>query len=502
MENTTEIFDIEDAYINCGPSSDESKLITFLEERGLSSSYPYLKKSQVTFESLEYLTEDDIKEVITPVAKHAWGPHGAYLKRNQEGALELLNMIHNTSPILTLGHHYKLRRSHEPTSHNFELPVLFNTGMLDFNKNNALLFGGRCVITVDRISPIKVSRRFIKPQFSRDGHFRPNPENIVRKLFRAQDLSNILLLITPTAAARRQSDEHVMHGYEVDTQLHLGVTVLTTREREVIEREHNPHNYFLIFSSSYIELEDAFMKTPIRDQVFHVLRQKPLNAVCAWNCDCRIILHYRLCDEERRNMEIIRNTIPKLEDLTITASSIPSQIGIPTPQSVESTSELNMLKSMRQSGGEEKSASSFQLQPESPDPKPKAKKVKQHKRKSAKGLSVKARDSPLEISAQGTRRKINKKKKLPAGNIVEFKLPNFGEDGDKRYENPDQKQKKRKRKRKNKVYLIPNGMMDAAQRKALWEQRYKERLLQRERKWNRFFNSNTKRRIILKSKRP
>ncbi|KAM8719295.1 hypothetical protein ACLKA7_011929 [Drosophila subpalustris] len=67
MENTTEIFDIEDAYINCGPSSDESKLITFLEERGLSSSYPYLKKSQVTFESLEYLTEDDIKEVITPL---------------------------------------------------------------------------------------------------------------------------------------------------------------------------------------------------------------------------------------------------------------------------------------------------------------------------------------------------------------------------------------------------------------------------------------------------
>ncbi|KAM8701548.1 hypothetical protein ACLKA7_000919 [Drosophila subpalustris] len=71
MENTTEIFDIEDAYINCGPSSDESKLITFLEERGLSSSYPYLKKSQVTFESLEYLTEDDIKEVITPVGIRA-----------------------------------------------------------------------------------------------------------------------------------------------------------------------------------------------------------------------------------------------------------------------------------------------------------------------------------------------------------------------------------------------------------------------------------------------
>ncbi|KAL7743604.1 hypothetical protein ACLKA6_019223 [Drosophila palustris] len=43
MENTTEIFDIEDADIDCGPSSDESKLITFLEERGLSSSYPYLK---------------------------------------------------------------------------------------------------------------------------------------------------------------------------------------------------------------------------------------------------------------------------------------------------------------------------------------------------------------------------------------------------------------------------------------------------------------------------
>ncbi|KAL7743284.1 hypothetical protein ACLKA6_012453 [Drosophila palustris] len=439
-------------------------------------------------------------------AKHAWGPYGTYPKRNQEGALELLNMIHNTSPIVTPGHHYKIRRSHESTSHNFELPVLFNTGMLDFNKNNALLFGGRCVIIVDRIFPIKVSRRFIKPQFSRDGHFRPNPENIVRKLFRAQDLSNILLLITPTAAARRQSDEHVMHGYEVDTQLHLGVTVLTTGEREVIEREHNPHNYFLIFSSSYIELEDAFMKTPIRDQIFHVLRQKPLNAICAWNCDCRIILHYRLCDEERRNMEIIRNTIPKLEDLTIKASSVPSQIEIenPTPQSVESTSELSILKSMRQSGGEEKSAidpSSFQLQSESPDPKRKAKKGKQHKRKSGKGMSVKARESPLEISIQGTRRKINKKKKLPTGDIIELKLPNLSQ-LDKRHENPDQKQKKRKRKRKNKAYLIPNGQMDAAQRKALWEQRYKERLLQRERKWNRFFNSNTKRRIIFKSKRP
>ncbi|KAM8701415.1 hypothetical protein ACLKA7_007763, partial [Drosophila subpalustris] len=64
-------FIVEDADIDCDPSSDESKLITFLEERGLSSSYPYLKKSQVTFESLEYLTEDDIKEVITPVGIRA-----------------------------------------------------------------------------------------------------------------------------------------------------------------------------------------------------------------------------------------------------------------------------------------------------------------------------------------------------------------------------------------------------------------------------------------------
>ncbi|KAL7726164.1 hypothetical protein ACLKA6_002666 [Drosophila palustris] len=51
MENTTEIFDIEDADIDCDPSSDE--------------------KSQVTFEGLEYLTEDDIKEVITPVGIRA-----------------------------------------------------------------------------------------------------------------------------------------------------------------------------------------------------------------------------------------------------------------------------------------------------------------------------------------------------------------------------------------------------------------------------------------------
>lgn len=389
--------------------------------------------------------------------KHVCPEYGTYQNRNQEReALEFLNMIHNTS--------FSTRSSHK-SSNNFKLPLLFNTGIIDFNEDNDLIFGGRNVIVVDRISPLKVSKRIVKPQFTNDGSFKPNPEWVLKKLFRMQDLSNLLLLITPTVTGRKLSDEHVLHGYEVNTQLHLGVTILTTEERELILREHNPKNYSLIFCTGYINLEDAFMKSPIRDQIFHVLQHKPSQAICAWNGDCRIILHYHSCDPKPSDIIIS----PKPEILIIRPRSS-STVGDESlrSQSAEGILELNNL---RQSAGEEK-ASPLKL---STDSKGKFSKAKRQEIKVGKGE---------KSLMKGTRPKISKKKKLKDNDIAEIESKNISINEDqsyKRYTIPKKRNGKQKKKRT--TTIIPNANITPAERKALVGKLYKEKLLKRERKW-------------------
>lgn len=83
-----------------------------------------------------------------------YGAYDIHQKRNPQGALELLNMIHNTSPSPAPPSGHRTRRCNE-SRHKFELPLLFNTGILDFTKDNALIFGGRCVIIVDNVFPLR-----------------------------------------------------------------------------------------------------------------------------------------------------------------------------------------------------------------------------------------------------------------------------------------------------------------------------------------------------------
>ncbi|XP_062139787.1 uncharacterized protein LOC133848305 [Drosophila sulfurigaster albostrigata] len=387
--------------------------------------------------------------------------YGKMTKRQeiiQSRALDLLNMIHNTS-----GSSTQSDPSFDENENNFELPLLFNTHLLDFSKDNALIFGGRCVISVDHISPLKVSRRILKPQLTSDGYFRPNPERIVQRLFGILDLRHLLLLITPTIAVRRQANEHVLHGFEVATQLHLGVTILTSKERELIELQHNASNYALIFCSGYIDLEDLYLKTPIKDQIFNVLHQKPTKAVCVSNGESRIILHYRCCAEERA-MSLVQ---PRELSAAYLSSS--------------SASSSNCL---RQIGGE------VEIPPPVEDkPKKKRKLVKRVKQKKTSASS---------------QSKLSKKKpkKLPEKTELNFTFSPLDRSESKHSEVSTLKKRKLKLKPKSMRIAPLSKGLSPTERKQHAETFDKEKLRLLERKWNGFGNSDSKRRDILTSKRP
>jgi len=177
--------------------------------------------------------------------------------------------------------------------------MIENSRIVDTNEENPSIFPGRYVTKVVCVFPLEVSKRFVRPCWSSDENVESSADFIIRKLFGIEKLGNLLLLITPTAITPRNVEKYIVHCYTVDTQWHLGVTSLIGRERDLIKNEENPEKYSVIFSSSYIELEDAFMPTSLKGQLFDVLRKRSIDATKIWYKNNRITLQYWSSDPER-----------------------------------------------------------------------------------------------------------------------------------------------------------------------------------------------------------
>ncbi|KAH8411756.1 hypothetical protein KR215_010583 [Drosophila sulfurigaster] len=171
------------------------------------------------------------------------------------------------------------------------------------NTDTALIIPGRYMTKVVCVFPLEVSKRFVRPHASSDGHIQPTAELLIHKLFGIPKLGNLLLLITPTATASRRIEKYILHCYAIDTQWHLGVTSLTGSERDLIKEQQQCEHYALIFCSSYIELEDAFMPTSIKSQVFDVLRKRSINPIDTWYKGNSLSLQYWSSDPEQYQKE-------------------------------------------------------------------------------------------------------------------------------------------------------------------------------------------------------
>lgn len=158
----------------------------------------------------------------------------------------------------------------KPTQYE-QMLNLFNTRILDFQEKDALIFPGRYVIHVDKVSPLEILREFVEPQFSLDGQCAPAAGSILRNLFGSQSLGSLLLLITPTAMEHKA--EVVVHGFELDSMMHLGATIMDDGEWEQIEQKHVASTFEVVFSSGYIALEDVSEPTSILDTISDIKQQ-------------------------------------------------------------------------------------------------------------------------------------------------------------------------------------------------------------------------------------
>ncbi|XP_064537142.1 uncharacterized protein LOC135427539 [Drosophila montana] len=181
-----------------------------------------------------------------------------------------------------------------------------DTGILD--RIDTVTFPGRYVTRVLRVRPFEVTKRFVRPQLTCDHNSEPNADSVVNKLFGIQQLQNLLLVITPTSTT---TEKHIVHGYAIDGERHLGVTSLTTDEKDLIVYTQRTDNYSIIYSSDYLELEHAFKRTEVKSRIFEVFQQKPSRSVRLSYAGNNITLRYRHCKPQKKEKvpkDIKKNT--------------------------------------------------------------------------------------------------------------------------------------------------------------------------------------------------
>lgn len=164
-------------------------------------------------------------------------------------------------------------------------------------------FAGRYVTKVVSVFPLEVSKRFVWPHLTPDGIYRPSGRLILRKLFDIDHMDNTLLVITPTAMATRCANKYIVHCYTVDTQWHLGTSNLVNNETALLKQALGPDGLSIIFCSSYINLEDAYMSTPIKAQLFQMHKMKCKAPVLTWYRGRCISLH--MWSSESQDTDIV-----------------------------------------------------------------------------------------------------------------------------------------------------------------------------------------------------
>lgn len=185
---------------------------------------------------------------------------------------------------------------------------LFNTRVLNFDEKDALVFPGRYVIHVEKISPLEITRQFVEPHYSLDGHTPPSARSVLRNLFGAKSISSLLVLITPTAMEHK--DEVMVHGFELDSMEHLGATIMDDAEWEQIEQKHVANSFEVVFSSRYIALEDVSEPSAMLENISEIKLQAPNKIQSLVYGETPLSLYYRRVlpsvedvDEGRENNE-------------------------------------------------------------------------------------------------------------------------------------------------------------------------------------------------------
>lgn len=164
-------------------------------------------------------------------------------------------------------------------------------------------FAGRYVTKVVSLFPLEVSKRFVWPHLTHDGLYQPSGRLILRKLFNIDHTDNTLLVITPTATLSRSMNKYIVHCYTVDTQWHLGASNLINNETALLKQALGPDSLSIIFCSSYINLEDAYTSSPIKGQVFQMLKMQCKAPVLTWYRGRCISLH--MWSNESQDMDIV-----------------------------------------------------------------------------------------------------------------------------------------------------------------------------------------------------
>lgn len=162
---------------------------------------------------------------------------------------------------------------------------------------------GRYVTKVVSVFPLEVSKRYVWPHLTPDGIYRPSGRLILRKLFNIDHMDNTLLVITPTAMATRSANKYIVHCYTVDTQWHLGTSNLVNNETALLKQALGPAGLSIIFCSSYITLEDAYMSSPIKAQLFQMHKMQCKAPVLTWYKGRCISLH--MWSTESQDTEIV-----------------------------------------------------------------------------------------------------------------------------------------------------------------------------------------------------
>lgn len=164
-------------------------------------------------------------------------------------------------------------------------------------------FAGRYVTKVVSVFPLEVSKRFVWPHITHDGMYRPSGQLILRKLFNIDITDNALLVITPTATASRCVDKYIVHCYTVDTQWHLGASNLVNNETALLKQSLGPGTLSVIYCSSYIELEDAYMPTAIKGQLFKMHELQSKVPMLTWYKGRCISLHLWSSESQDNNLD-------------------------------------------------------------------------------------------------------------------------------------------------------------------------------------------------------
>lgn len=206
----------------------------------------------------------------------------------------------------------------KPT-HYEKMLNLFNTRLLDFQAKNALIFPGRYVLHVEKVSPLEISRDFVEPQISEDGQSAPSGCSILANLFGSQSPTDLLVVITPTALEHKA--EAVVHGFDLVTMEHLGTTIMDDSEWELIEQTHDSSNFQVIFCSSYIALEDVSEPTLIRETLQDLQQQAFKEIQIVPYDETLLSLYYRRGPAQDKTKETTSESSESSDELNTSTTS-------------------------------------------------------------------------------------------------------------------------------------------------------------------------------------